>query len=43
MPESPAWQFTKGQVDDALITCENILERKTGSTAFPQHILQDGE
>ena len=43
VPESPSWQFTKGKVDDALITCENILERKTGDTSFPQHVLQDGE
>ena len=42
VPESPAWQFTKGQVDEALITCEDILERKTGETSFPQHVMQGG-
>lgn len=42
VPESPAWQFTKGQVDDALITCEDILERKTGEASFPQHVIQEG-
>merc|ERR1712147_194234 len=41
VPESPAWQFTKGQVDDALITCEDILERKTGEASFPQHVMQE--
>ena len=40
--ESPAWLFSKGRTDEALLICEDILERKTGSASFPQDILESG-